>query len=174
MGIDEKFMEYQAQKIIKSNSHLKKVIERYKETISSLISDINIINGFKTSNKKQNKFQNENKINVNKYNPKIKVNLVNKENNNQNTYENIINEKGGDFIYIIICIQLWWKSIFQIIKIQKNIRGFLFRNQLIKNLELYEKYVDKVLLFIKLIKKIFYRKNYYYFSNQIFSFPNIS
>ena len=36
-------------------------------------------------------------------------------------------------------IQQWWKTMFKIIKLQKNIRGFLFRKKLMNNLEHQEK-----------------------------------
>ena len=52
-------------------------------------------------------------------------------------------------------IQIWWKTIFQIIKLQKSIRGYLYRIKLISILDKSEKYIDKVLNLIKSIKKIF-------------------
>ena len=39
----------------------------------------------------------------------------------------------------IAMIQEWWKTMFKIIKLQKNIRGFLFRKKLMNNLEHQEK-----------------------------------
>ena len=36
-------------------------------------------------------------------------------------------------------IQQWWKAMFKIIKLQKNLRGFLFRKKLMNNLEHQEK-----------------------------------
>ena len=39
----------------------------------------------------------------------------------------------------IALIQEWWKTMFKIIKLQKNIRGFLFRKKLMNNLEHQEK-----------------------------------
>ena len=47
------------------------------------------------------------------------------------------NNKGitSDMMNKIILIQHWWKTIFYIIKIQKNIRGFLLRKKFIKKLE---------------------------------------
>ena len=44
----------------------------------------------------------------------------------------------------VALIQEWWKTMFKIIKIQKNIRGFFFRKNLMKNLE----HQEKLLLFI--------------------------
>ena len=40
-----------------------------------------------------------------------------------------------DIINKIILIQEWWKTMYKIIRIQKCIRGFLFRRKLMKNLE---------------------------------------
>ena len=40
-----------------------------------------------------------------------------------------------DSINKIILIQEWWKTIYKIIRLQKCIRGFLFRRKLMKNLE---------------------------------------
>ena len=53
-------------------------------------------------------------------------------------------------------IQIWWKTIFQIIKIQKNLKGYLFRIKLIQTLDKREKYIDKVLNLSKSLKKIFF------------------
>ena len=39
----------------------------------------------------------------------------------------------------IALIQQWWKTMYKIIKLQKNIRGFLFRKKLMNNLEHQEK-----------------------------------
>ena len=72
-------------------------------------------------------------------------------------------------------VQIWWKTIFQIIKIQKNIRGFLFRSKLLETLETKEKYADnlirlmksvKTILFDKFIFKVFCQINTKYFFNK--------
>jgi len=44
-----------------------------------------------------------------------------------------------DIIRKIIIIQEWWKTMYKIIRLQKCIRGFLFRRKLMKNLEHQEK-----------------------------------
>ena len=65
-------------------------------------------------------------------------------------------------------IQIWWKTIFQIIKIQKYLRGYLYRIKLISLLDKREKYIDKVLHFVKSFKKIFlykYFKNLFRYNN---------
>ena len=55
-------------------------------------------------------------------------------------------------------IQIWWKTIFQIIKIQKNIRGFLFRSKLLENLDNKEIYADNLIRLMKAVKKILFGK----------------
>ena len=52
-------------------------------------------------------------------------------------------------------IQIWWKTIFQIIKIQKTIRGFLYRIKLISSLGQREEFIDKVIYLVKSVKRIF-------------------
>ena len=56
----------------------------------------------------------------------------------------------------VALIQGWWKTMFKIIKIQKNVRGFLFRKKLMKNLE----HQEKLLLFITEFDNIY---NYHLF-----------
>ena len=88
----------------------------------------------------------------------------NQLNNNQNNY-NITNEKNNIYFKIqeryflekIKFIQLWWKTIFQIIKIQKYLRGFLYRQRLIEELDKEEIVVDNLLFFIKSYKKIVFK-----------------
>ena len=71
-------------------------------------------------------------------------------------YENLIESQKEQKIILekINFIQLWWKTIFQIIKIQKNIRGFLYRQRLIEELDREEIVVDNLLFLIKSYKKI--------------------
>ena len=94
-------------------------------------------NGIKSKERKVNF------INVNNYfNPQIniiKVNKLNetKKNNkekkkvNENDYKNNFNirKRADDNNYIkkLKIIQLWWKDINKIMKIQKNFRGFIFK-----------------------------------------------
>ena len=59
-----------------------------------------------------------------------------------------------NFLEKIKFIQLWWKTIFQIIKIQKHLRGFLYRQRLIEELDKEEIAVDNLLFLIKSYKKI--------------------
>ena len=50
-------------------------------------------------------------------------------------------------------LQLWWKTIFQIIKIQKYLRGFLYRIKLLKLLEIKEKVLYGIIQLSKCIKR---------------------
>lgn len=60
---------------------------------------------------------------------------VNKEKNNVDDIINLI--QNNNYLYEKISyLQLWWKTIYQIIKIQKYLRGFLYRIKLLKLLEL--------------------------------------
>ena len=81
-------------------------------------------------------------------------NLIQKQIHHYNeiqTKEKIIVDK-------IRLIQIWWKTIFQIIKLQKNIKGFLYRNKLLKIIEKQRIYFDKMINMIKIIKYIFKKK----------------
>ena len=59
------------------------------------------------------------------------------------------------FLSKIKYIQVWWKTIFLIIKIQKFIRGALFRIKLVKVIQNKEKYFEKITNLVNKIKKIF-------------------
>ena len=54
----------------------------------------------------------------------------------------------------IIIIQKWWKTLYLIILLQKNIRGFLSRTKLIESLEKQESFINMLLLIDYLHKKI--------------------
>ena len=58
----------------------------------------------------------------------------------------------------IALIQEWWKTMFKIIKLQKNIKGFLFRKKLMSNLE----HQEKLLQFITEFDNI---HNYHLYRN---------
>ena len=62
------------------------------------------------------------------------------------------------FLENIKYIQIWWKTIFQIIKLQKHIRGFIFRLKLLDSLEKKEIYADKIISLMKSIKKILFKR----------------
>ena len=61
------------------------------------------------------------------------------------------------FLSKIKCLQIWWKTIFQIIKIQKFIKGCLYRKKLKNVMEKKEKYSEKIMNLVKVIKKIFWK-----------------
>ncbi len=65
-----------------------------------------------------------------------------------------IQKEKKDCLEKVKFIQLWWKTIFQIIKIQKHLRGFLYRQKLIEELDKEEIAVDRLLFLIKSYKKI--------------------
>ena len=77
------------------------------------------------------------------------------EKSNNNFDENIINKikENKKLLDKISYLQLWWKTIFQIIKIQKYLRGFLYRIKLLKMLELKENIVYGVIRLEKIVKK---------------------
>lgn len=82
---------------------------------------------------------------------------VNKEKNNVDDIINLI--QNNNYLYEKISyLQLWWKTIYQIIKIQKYLRGFLYRIKLLKLLELKEKIVYGTIQLSNFIKKIAYKK----------------
>ena len=58
----------------------------------------------------------------------------------------------------IILIQEWWRTIFKIIKLQKNIRGFLFRKKLMNNLEHQEKLLQFITEFDNIYNYHLFRK----------------
>ena len=106
---------------------------------------------------------NEKKIVDNKSKGKRKENVEIKE--KENEYNNNIIQKYHNFrlmkkakenrnISKIKLIQEWWKGIYNIIKIQKNIRGFLFRNKLLENLEQEKIIICNIFVLYKAIRKI--------------------
>ena len=94
------------------------------------------------------------------------IDYSNQFDNNLNN-SNILNENNNPyfkdfcqekyFLEKIKFIQLWWKTIFQIIKIQKHLRGFLYRQRLIEELDREEIAVDNLLYFINSYKKIVFK-----------------
>ena len=93
---------------------------------------------------------------------------INKKNTSKVIKVKKIIEKKNDiikenFIKKLKFLQLWWKTIYLIIKIQKIIRGFLFREKLISYLDKSEKIYDFILKLFKCIKKIFCKQAFYIF-----------
>ena len=146
------------------------------------MADISFISGSSSKNKPTKK-QRINLINVNNYfSPQIniiKVNKLNekkivdnkskekrKENNKRRVKENECNiiqnynsfkfmksSKEKNTMSKIKLIQTWWKGIYNIIKIQKNIRGFLYRNKLLENLEKEKIIICNIFFLYKTIRK---------------------
>ena len=148
------------------------------------MTDISFISGSLSKNKQAKKQRKINLINVNNFfSPQIniiKVNKLNekkvvdnkskekrKENDGIRQKENEYNiiqsydnfkfmkkAKDKNIVSKIKLIQLWWKGIYNIIKIQKNIRGFLYRNKLLENLEQEKILICNIFLLYKAIRKI--------------------
>ena len=84
-----------------------------------------------------------------------------------------VKKNDEDYLNKIIFIQEWWKTMYKIILIQKCIRGYLFRKNLMKNLEHQEKILKFItsfyhLFFSHLYKKFFDNlKKKYDYINQI-------
>ena len=133
------------------------------------INDFSICTSFQS--KQINDNNNERKINfinVNNYfNPQIniiKVNKLNepkksfvKNNKNELMIKHYLSNKNGNKsknIEKVKIIQLWWKEINKVIKIQKHFRGFIFRNKLLEILEKVERTFYYILEFYKIIRKI--------------------
>ena len=130
------------------------------------------------SNKKELKKKNTfNKMNLMHYKissiqQKKKKSCMNKTVNSSNNNNSHYIEKTAEnsdkknakksLIQYITYIQLWWKTIYQIIKIQKYLRGYLYRIKLLKTLEINQKILYGLIGFSKLLKKII-------FNNLIFS-----
>ena len=105
--------------------------------------------------------------NINGNNERLTEIPMNNESYKRKQYSNNINKKNikyfkefyqeRNYLEKIKFIQLWWKTIFQIIKIQKHLRGFLYRQRLIEELDREEIAVDNLLFFIKSYKKIVFK-----------------
>ena len=134
------------QKFIKPQNNIKNDI---------ICEKIFLLNDKSPDNLNNNKFNNnKNAKNL------IKVNRINLENKDK------INDM-NNFKKKLIFLQIWWKTLFQIIKIQKNIRGFLFRLKLLVFLDKSEKLYDISLKFCIHIKKYICKRPYILFINNI-------
>ena len=94
----------------------------------------------------------------NNYDLKSSENLSDTKNRNIRINETYIKNKydNSNMLEKICYLQLWWKTIFQIIKIQKYLRGFLYRIKLLRLLELKEKMVYGMIQLSKSLKLIIY------------------
>ena len=101
--------------------------------------------------------------------------LNNDKFNNNKTSKNLIkvnkidakNKYNDNFKQKLIFLQIWWKTLFLIIKIQKNIRGYLFRLKLLIFLDKSEKLYDISLKFFFYIKKYICKRPFNIFINNL-------
>ena len=158
-----------------SNPNITYSIENnINDLLIKRMSEFSFGTSFQNKKAKFNKERKINYINVNNYfNPQINIIKVNKLNeakriinkgnkrnkmklvNKNNLKLNKNNNKNDKWIYLekLKMIQLWWKQINKIIKIQKNYRGYLFRTKLLKHLEKEEKIMYNIFILYKIIKK---------------------
>ena len=116
------------------------------------------------------KIYNKDSLNLNKM--KIRNNIQDSQSfkQNNNTIDYIINniKNNQHLLEKIISLQKWWKKLFKIIKIQKYLRGFLYRIKLLKLLELKEKIVYGIIYLLKGIKKIIFKNISKSIKNKLF------
>ena len=105
---------------------------------------------------KKEKINNTKKIN-NKKNLKFNKDKDNKKNRSNIELINIIKSDVKLFEKIKY-VQLWWKTIYHVIKIQKYLRGYLQRIKLSRTKQLNEKKILKLEQFSFTIKRIIYKK----------------
>ena len=130
----------------------------------------------KIKNKTNNDLDQSNeKNNFNHFKKKYKIkNISNVKSKNENVserenyFEELVNIIKNDQYLSdkISYLQLWWKTIFQIIKIQRYLRGFLYRINLLKKLELNEKIVYGTIQLSKFIKSLIYHNFIYSLKNE--------
>ena len=144
----------------KTNSYLSSCYKNENDNKAFNTTNNNSKDLFYNKNISKNNFLYNKSICINKNNSSkiIKVKRLKEQNND------IIKT---NFIKKLKFLQLWWKTIFQIIKIQKTIRGFLFRQKLIFYLDNSEKIYDLILKLFIYIKKIFCRQVFYKFVKNI-------
>ena len=148
-----------------SNPNITYSIENtIKDIFIKKMSDFSFGSSYQGKKSKNNNERKINYINVNNYfNPQINIIKVNKLNEakkiiNKEIIKNKIKLNGKKDSNLLNLeklknIQLWWKQINKIIKIQKNFRGFIFRNKLLKELEKAEKNIYNIFILYKTMKK---------------------
>ena len=73
--------------------------------------------------------------------------------------KNLMKDNGDkDYENKVIFIQEWWRTMFKIIKLQKNLRGFIFRKKLMNNLEHQEKLYQFITEFDNICNYHLFRK----------------
>ena len=158
------------RKIQKKKDDKKTSKKHYEKLSPDLIKK----NSFKNHNSKKEELRIKNS--VNKTNIKYyKINYIHqkKKRSCMNKPVNLLNNKNPQSIkdgaqtknktkkkksevQYVTYIQLWWKTIYQIIKIQKYLRGYLYRIRLLKTLEINQKVLYGLIGFSKVLKKIIY------------------
>ena len=110
--------------------------------------------------KKNNLIKKEitNDTNMKLKSPELKFNVCQRDNSIINDI-NLINDIKGNnkLLERIKYLQLWWKTIFHIIKIQKHLRGFLHRIKIKSILKLKDNLKQGIQNFYKIIKRIIYK-----------------
>ena len=111
--------------------------------------------------KKKNLIKKEipNQVNMKLESHELKFNTCQEENNIKCDNIDLINDIKGNNILLerIKYLQLWWKTIFRIIKIQKYLRGFLYRVKIKRILKLKVNIKQGIQRFSKLLKRIIYK-----------------
>ena len=113
-----------------------------KSNLANKDHDIKVKDKLNKTNLNNNIFNKNNKINRNNV---VNLDVINEIKNNEK------------FIERIKYIQLWWKTIFQIIKIQKYIRGFLRRAKLLKIFSFELRINSGIALLSQTIKNVIYK-----------------
>ena len=143
-----------SSKISNSNNH-----NRIKVNKKKLCDELVPIPKMKKNNKFKSEYEKKNlnnAVNNAKYIRRYQYSKNIAKKQIQQYKENKKLEK--EYFNKIKLIQIWWKTIFQIIKLQKYVRGYLYRNKFYKNNENKDKYFDKVVNLVKKLKKIFWKK----------------
>ena len=158
LKINNKNHNYKNNNQIYFNSN-KDIINEKKKKIPNELNRINTTDKQETKIKEEHEKENAfNTIGNTKFLRRYQYS--NKITQKQIKHYKEMRKKDKIFLDKIKFIQIWWKTIFQVIKIQKYIRGYLYRIKLISSLEEKEGYIDKVLYITKAIKKIFLYRLY--------------
>lgn len=156
-----KYTNHEGQeKKLKNNRNSKKNSQNWNKTFASSMTSLKFSYHRQKSVSKMNISKNE----MDNYSQKN--NNINSKNKKKVQSNNIILMKihkisknnFEKFIEKVKFIQIWWKTIFLIIKIEKIFRGYIYRKKLINILSNKEKYIDKVIYLVKQIKRIYFVK----------------
>ena len=78
-----------------------------------------------------------------------------------------VSKKNEENVNKIILIQEWWKTMYKILRLQKCVRGFLFRRKLMKNLEHQERLLQFITEFDNIHGYHLYKKFFTNFKNLV-------